>query len=184
MKSMRLVVPAAALLCLALGVRQGLLSIAASQANRYILSVRAGGAASTAAPTLRPNSPELQFAAAYAANQRGSTQEALNGYRQLQAAAGARLRHDAMYNSGNIYLQRTLEARGRDPGAASTLAELAKTSYRELLREDSSDWDARYNLEKTLRLAPDPEAEEESFGTPPSRLQKAPTGPGTSLGLP
>lgn len=129
--------------------------------------------------------PEAKFAAAYAAAAHGDVQQALNDYRELQGPARRRLRHDAMFNSGNVYLQQALEAQTRtDQSAALTLAELAKASYRELLREDSDDWDARYNLEKTLRIAPDPEAEEEAFGTPPSHLQKAPTGPGTTLGLP
>ena len=37
------------------------------------------------------------------------------------------------------------------------LIELAKQSYRDLLREDPNDWDARYNLERALWLAPEVE---------------------------
>ena len=96
------------------------------------------------------------------------------------------IRHDALYNSGNLYLSQSLGAKsGTDASASLTLVERAKASYRELLRADNSDWDARYNLEKALRLAPDPEDEAEQYGMPPSRLRTPPpSGQGTSLGLP
>src|SRR5690606_41486529 len=38
------------------------------------------------------------------------------------------------------------------------MIELAKQSYRTLLRERPSEWDARYNLELALRLAPELES--------------------------
>jgi mxaK protein len=41
--------------------------------------------------------------------------------------------------------------------ASDSLAtlELAKQRYRDLLRVNPLDWDARYNLERALRLAPE-----------------------------
>jgi mxaK protein len=40
---------------------------------------------------------------------------------------------------------------------ARPLLELAKETYREALRLDPGQWDARYNLERALRLAPEQE---------------------------
>ena len=41
---------------------------------------------------------------------------------------------------------------GAQPGQALALIELAKESYREVLRHDPAHWDARYNLERAQRL--------------------------------
>ena len=51
------------------------------------------------------------------------------------------------------------------------LIELAKQSYRDLLREDPGDWDARYNLERALWLAPEV-AEEGTDQNRPSEWQR------------
>ena len=51
------------------------------------------------------------------------------------------------------------------------LIELAKQSYRDLLRENPGDWDARYNLERALRLAPEV-AEEDSEQNRPAEWQR------------
>ena len=57
---------------------------------------------------------------------------------------------------GNTYLQQAssidLEA---DADLALPLIELAKISYRAVLRIDSGHWDAKYNLERALQLLPD-----------------------------
>jgi mxaK protein len=129
---------------------------------------------------------EVRFAAAYAMESKGRTQEALNVYRELMVGAAPRLKRDAMFNSANAYLTQALAMRhdSAESSAFLTVVELAKASYRELLREDSTDWDARYNLEKALRLAPDPEGDPETFFTPPSQLRTPPVGQGTDLGLP
>ena len=42
-----------------------------------------------------------------------------------------------------------------NPFQAQALVELAKQRYRDLLRADPGDWDARYNLERALWLAPE-----------------------------
>jgi mxaK protein len=46
---------------------------------------------------------------------------------------------------------------GTQPGLAIPLLELAKEGYREVLRHDPGQWDARYNLERAQRLLPDPD---------------------------
>jgi hypothetical protein len=166
--------------------------------------VAAGGAAADAAL----GEPRVRFAVAYAQGAQGKIQEALNGYRELDSATDAVIRRNAKFNSGNLYLQLALAARNGaagatgaagvtgapgttgaagatgDAGAALTLAELAKQSYRDVLREDSSDWDARYNLELVLRLDPDPDQDLPALPVPPTRNRTPTVGLGSGLGLP
>ena len=52
------------------------------------------------------------------------------------------------------------------------LVELAKQSYRDLLRETPGDWDARYNLERALYLAPESE-EDAAADEPPAPQEHA-----------
>lgn len=60
----------------------------------------------------------------------------------------------AQYNLANTYLRQA----GRDDIAGNRkrpLLELAKQHYRNVLREEPQNWNARYNLEQALRLAPE-----------------------------
>jgi mxaK protein len=59
----------------------------------------------------------------------------------------------AQYNLGNMYLRQALA--GGTRADAGPLVELAKQRYRDLLRAEPQDWDARYNLERALRVAPE-----------------------------
>ena len=183
----------AALTCLALSAWEGQRVIRIHGWNRLI-----GDARSTADGVVRSQPPAaVRFAAAFAAGARGDLRQALDLYREMQTSADPRWRHDALFNSGNLYLQQALNRPTAanlqqppsgelvlDSSARLTLIELAKQSYRDLLREDSEDWDARFNLERALRLAPDPEEDSEAMSTPPSRLHTPTTGHGSSLGLP
>jgi mxaK protein len=60
----------------------------------------------------------------------------------------------ALYDLGNMYLR---EGAGETASAVRSLPmiEQAKARYRALLRVAPDDWDARYNLERALRLAPE-----------------------------
>jgi mxaK protein len=164
-----------------------LLGLAAGEAWRLVrighwnAAIANGGAAlaDRAAPA------EVRFAAAYAEGARGNVQGALNAYRELDQAPQPRLRRDAKYNSATLYLKEAMAAgAAADPSAALTLVELAKQSYRELLREDPDDWDARYNLERALRLAPDAEQAGAELPPPPDHRHTPSTAPGMTLGLP
>ena len=81
---------------------------------------------------------------------------------------------------------RPIELReAKHPGQALALIELAKEHYRELLRQDPDDWDARYNLERAQRLQPDPDGEDDSIpDTRRDAERAATTMRGHSPGLP
>ncbi|MBX2824331.1 MAG: hypothetical protein KTR33_06350 [Gammaproteobacteria bacterium] len=60
----------------------------------------------------------------------------------------------ALFNLANSYMRQGMRAE-LQPGQSRALIELAKQRYRDLLRLNPSDWDARYNLERALQLAPE-----------------------------
>ena len=96
------------------------------------------------------------FAQAYGLQQAGRLQDARVAYSKLERSADLKLRAAALYNMGTTYLDEavTIDLH-KDADRALPLLELAKTSYRELLRIDEQHWDGRYNLERALRLSPD-----------------------------
>lgn len=100
--------------------------------------------------------PVLRFAAAYAQAASGAEEVAVNAYRPLQGDGA--LGQAARFNSANGLLRQAVKLReGPQPGQAVPLIELAKETYREILRNDPRHWPARYNLERAQRLLPDPE---------------------------
>jgi hypothetical protein len=64
----------------------------------------------------------------------------------------------------------TAPGRGRGIRRLPAAVELAKQRYRDLLRAEPQDWDARYNLERALRSAPEEqEASAEETNQPVER---------------
>lgn len=99
--------------------------------------------------------PEAQFAHAVALAKRGDYEDALKQYKALGRGSRADIATDALYNVGNLQLREALKE-GREAAVrALPLIELAKQSYRGVLRRDPQSWDARYNLERALWLAPE-----------------------------
>jgi mxaK protein len=130
--------------------------------------------------------PAALFAQACFLAARGQDERALNFYKRVQDGGGA-LARAALYNTGNVHLRRALELhKARGEGAAAALitpAELAKQAYRDVLRADAGDWDARFNLERALRLLPDPD--DDTGGPTPGHSERAATTMrSTPLGLP
>ena len=123
--------------------------------------------------------PEARFARARALAESGDTGGALEIYKTLIRSGGADLKRAALYNVGNLHLREAMKS-GPDEAARSLpLVELAKQSYRDLLRIDPGEWDARYNLERALQLAP--EVEEPATNEPPEPPQRAfSTAPGST----
>lgn len=128
----------------------------AMQLNRALSQVEAGEAVDL-------DHPNIGFARAYSMQQAGEFDAALEAYAAIDAA-DRHTRALIRYNLANLYFRRGLQYRQRGADdLALPLIELAKEYYRELLRADSRDWPAKYNLELALRVAPetDPEPVEE-----------------------
>jgi mxaK protein len=95
---------------------------------------------------------------------------ALAAYKAIIQSNRDDLRLIALYDLGNLHLHHAIQAGLADEAQSLPLTELAKQSYRDLLRRDPTDWDARYNLERSLRLAPeDDDAFDEDTGPPDPR---------------
>jgi mxaK protein len=129
----------------------------------------AAGAASEPAPSNMPNEVprdaprEVRLARATALSQAGAFDAAFKTYSGLiEPAALDGVGRHALYNLGTMYLRQAVRLQPTGGGAAPAasaeagpLIELAKQRYRDLLRAAPDDWDARYNLERALRLAPE-----------------------------
>ena len=96
------------------------------------------------------------FAQAYAEQQVGHYQQARIIYSKLEHSQDRPLRLATLFNLGNTYLEQAAGIDLKlDADRALPLLELAKVSYREVLRLDSQYWDAKYNLERALQISPD-----------------------------
>ena len=122
--------------------------------------------ASASVASLDRSVPEAQVARAIALGRAGDYEGALLTYKAVIQGKRADLRHLALYNLGNLHMRAAL----KDPQAPTDqilpLVELAKQSYRDLLRETPQDWDARYNLERALYMAPEVEEDVADEGPP------------------
>lgn len=126
--------------------------------------------------------PQVRFAQAYQHASARADEAALKGYRSVQDTA---LAQPARYNSANVLMRQAIVIRTTlQPGQAIPLLELAKSTYREVLRHDPQDWDARYNLERAQRLLPDPEDADAPATMPRNAERAATTMRGYSAGLP
>jgi mxaK protein len=92
---------------------------------------------------------------------------ALAAYKAIIQGGREDLRRVALYDLGNLHLRQALQVGLEDEGQSLPLLELAKQSYRDLLRRDPNNWDARYNLERTLRLAPESNDDSDEDTGPP-----------------
>lgn len=127
---------------------------------------------------------EAVFAKAYWEGRASNDEAALALYRDTAEQSTGALERSALYNTGNIYEReaRRLHAEGKED-LARPFIELAKQSYRDVLHADPGYWDAKYNLERALRLAPDDE--EDGVAPPPVPRERAPTTMrGSTLGYP
>lgn len=136
---------AAALACAAVAAVDGWRLQQAQRANRAITAATAGAEAIDGAA---PRDVRLARAGALAAA--GDYDAAFKAYGALiePDALDAVGRH-ALYNLANMHLRQGIAT------DAMPMVELAKQRYRDLLRVAPDDWDARYNLERALRLAPE-----------------------------
>jgi mxaK protein len=110
-------------------------------------------------------SPEGRLARAVALAKR-DYDAALAAYKAIIQSNRADLRRIALYDLGNLHLHQAIKAGVADESQSLPLTELAKQSYRDLLRVSPYDWDARYNLERALRLAPEDEDDSDDDTAP------------------
>ncbi len=129
------------------------------------------GAASASAPL--DGDPRVMLAQASQLRLQGRVDDAVRMLQLLAARTDVQvdLARDVRYNLGNALLALALQSNTRgDEDRALTLVELSKQRYREVLRGAPHDWDARHNLEKALRLAPENDAPPE--GERPNNVQR------------
>jgi mxaK protein len=100
--------------------------------------------------------PAARLAQANVLSRAGRDDDALRLYNTLiPRGQPDAIAQAALYNLGNMFLRRGRELGGTDAFQAQAMVELGKQRYRDLLRANPDDWDARYNLERALWLAPE-----------------------------
>jgi mxaK protein len=98
--------------------------------------------------------PQAQLAQALSLARAGQFRAALKMYKSL-LDAGDEIRLPALYDLGNLNMREALKNGQGEAQRFMPLIELAKQSYRDDLRSNPADWDARYNLERALWLSPE-----------------------------
>jgi mxaK protein len=124
--------------------------------------------------------PEARFAQARALAASSAFEPAVAAHKAIVRDERGALRRAARYDLGNLYLREALRQGVQQAPQQLPLIELAKQSYRDLLREAPSDWDARYNLERALQLAPEAGEEASADAEPQVNKQRV----STTQGLP
>ncbi len=117
------------------------------QAELINTSMASGRASGSAVPQVRL-AQALRMASA------GQFAPAFKIYKSL-LESGNDVRLPALYDLGNLNMREALKNGQGEAQRALPLIELAKQSYREVLRSNPADWDARYNLERALWLSPE-----------------------------
>lgn len=128
--------------------------------------------------------PEARFARALALARAGQSEPAAKAYKALIEGDRRDLSQAALYNLGNLYMRDALADGASEVFRSLPLIELAKQRYRDVLRTEPADWDARYNLSRALQLAPEIEQELEEKEEPPEREQSVSTLQGARIDLP
>lgn len=121
-----------------------------------------------------PENTYWQFANAFALANKQDFRGSVKAYAAVNAQPRDRLWMDTKYNLANLFFREAQRLREEDADdLAMPLLELAKQNYKELLRIDSQHWDAKYNLELTLILSPDLEAEDTAEERKPEHSKRA-----------
>lgn len=109
-----------------------------------------------------PEHLKAQFASAYNNVKQGKTAQALEQLTTVVTTNDVDLEVAAYFNRGNIHLRDALALPANDTGRIA-LVGLAKQDYRTALLLNPSFWDARYNLELALHLAPEESSEKKVY---------------------
>jgi len=149
---------------------------AAWQALRLAQAVRINAAIAQASAAANASDfAEARFAHALALARAGHYEAALAAHKALLQGERGALRHAVLYNLGNLHLHEALKNGTARANDALPLVELAKQSFRDALRDDPADWDARYNLERALALAPEVDEQVDEDNAPPVQRERVQT---------
>jgi len=133
----------------------------ATQVNRQLAEQLVGPLPQAAQEAPLGDEPRLWIGAARQPASLGRVAEAAALLRRAADASQGELRPIAWYDLGNLYLREALRLRQNGADASALpLLELAKESYRNALVERPDLWDAKFNLELALRVAPDPDPDD------------------------
>ena len=168
-RTIHLLFAVAALLCSAAIAAQALCLTRALASNRTIAAAAQWAARPPADTPVTDR--RVALAHAVALSKAGNDDAALHLFNALTApGVGDPVSRAALFDTGNLYLRQGIRQAG-NPAAFLPMLELAKQRYRELLRVDPGDWDARFNLERALRYAPE---DKEAFEQPDDRPVERP----------
>lgn len=136
---------------LALVVYEGVFLFRLSTTNRLIV-------AGVPAEYDDNQDPQIVLAKAWQLQINGRHQQALQTYNSIEAGNDPKILEIAKYNSGTILLENAAK-KWNELGVfafaeVDTLVNLAEENFREVLRLNPYNQDARYNLEYTLRIRP------------------------------
>ncbi|MGF6600952.1 mxaK protein [Paraburkholderia sp. GAS448] len=102
------------------------------------------------------DAPEVRLALAVALSKAGAYADAQKRFDGLiQNGGNGAIERAALFDLGNMYLRQATEGGAAGLIKSLPMLEQAKERYRALLRVSPDDWDARYNLERALWLAPE-----------------------------
>jgi mxaK protein len=157
-RSMHAAFAAMALVCASAALVQAVELRRAVRINRA-MTVADGAPDAATTRDVRSDAPEVALTRAVALAKVGDVEAATKVYNSL-ILTGRRdaIARDALFDLGNLYLRQGLARADDNSTSYLPMIELAKQRYRDLLREDPEQWDARFNLERALRLAPETEA--------------------------
>lgn len=123
-------------------------------------------------PEKASQSPDVQLAFANALSKGNNLVQAELAFNDLiRLHEFDELGQAAQFNLANAYLRQAMSSASPTTQSRSML-ELAKQRYRDLLRGVPSHWDARYNLERALLLAPETtDASSDDINEPVKRVR-------------
>lgn len=134
--------------CVALLAQSLAERIAAERTNRMIAEPGPAGSAD--------EPPVATLARGVMLAREGDGKGAERAYQRVLQHGSPDLHRLASYNLGNLQLRQAMKLVSTDPQFLPQV-ELAKQQYRDLLAVEPDHWDARYNLERALRLVPESE---------------------------
>jgi mxaK protein len=147
---------AVAICCALVAAYNGLRLKHADDVMQATANAQALNSNSNSNSTETSDAPEVRLARAMALSKAGAYADAQKLYDVLiQDGAAGDVSNAALFNLANMYVRQATGEGSAGPVKSLPLLEQAKQRYRQLLRATPGDWDARYNLERALWIAPE-----------------------------